>query len=156
MPSYDRADRLTLETLQNDASLSNTELAERVGLSANACWRRTRRLEKQGVIRKQVALLSQEKLNLKVTVFVGVRTNEHNESWLEAFAQGVKAMPEVVEFYRMSGDTDYLLKIVAEDIADYDRVYKRLISVANLHDVSSSFAMERIKSSTALPLTHLQ
>ncbi len=156
MLSYDRADRLILETLQSDASLSNTELAERVGLSANACWRRTRRLEEQGIIRKQVALLSQEKLNLKVTVFVGVRTNEHNESWLETFAQGVKAMPEVVEFYRMSGDTDYLLKIVAEDIADYDRVYKRLISVANLHDVSSSFAMERIKSSTALPLTHLQ
>lgn len=155
MPSYDRADRLILETLQNDASLSNTELAERVGLSANACWRRTRRLEEQGVIRKQVALLSQEKLNLNVTVFVGIRTNEHNETWLKRFAEGVKAMPEVVEFYRMSGDTDYLLKIVAEDIADYDRVYKRLIAVANLHDVSSSFAMERIKSSTALPLTHL-
>ncbi len=156
MLSYDRADRLILETLQSDASLSNTELAERVGLSANACWRRTRRLEEQGIIRKQVALLSQEKLNLKVTVFVGIRTNEHNERWLETFAEGVKAIPEVVEFYRMSGDTDYLLKIVAEDIADYDRVYKRLISVANLHDVSSSFAMERIKSSTALPLTHLQ
>jgi Lrp/AsnC family transcriptional regulator len=155
MPAYDRADRLILETLQNDASLSNAELAERIGLSANACWRRTRRLEERGVIRKQVALLSQEKLNLKVTVFVGIRTNEHNESWLERFAEGVKAIPEVVEFYRMSGDTDYLLKIVAEDIADYDRVYKRLISVANLHDVSSSFAMERIKSSTALPLTHL-
>ena len=155
MPSYDRADRLILETLQNDASLSNAELAERIGLSANACWRRTRRLEERGIIRKQVALLSQEKLNLKVTVFVGIRTNEHNERWLEKFAEGVKAIPEVVEFYRMSGDTDYLLKIVAEDIADYDRVYKRLISVANLHDVSSSFAMERIKSSTALPLTHL-
>ncbi|HEY5680985.1 MAG TPA: Lrp/AsnC family transcriptional regulator [Pseudomonadales bacterium] len=155
MPTYDRADRLILETLQNDASLSNAELAERIGLSANACWRRTRRLEERGVIRKQVALLSQEKLNLKVTVFVGIRTNEHNESWLERFAEGVKAIPEVVEFYRMSGDTDYLLKIVAEDIADYDRVYKHLISVANLHDVSSSFAMERIKSSTALPLTHL-
>ena len=155
MPTYDRADRLILETLQNDASLSNAELAERIGLSANACWRRTRRLEERGVIRKQVALLSQEKLNLKVTVFVGIRTNEHNESWLERFAEGVKAIPEVVEFYRMSGDTDYLLKIVAEDIADYDRVYKHLISVANLRDVSSSFAMERIKSSTALPLTHL-
>lgn len=155
MHTYDRADRLILETLQNDASLSNTDLAERVGLSANACWRRTRRLEEQGIIRKQVALLSQENLNLKVTVFVGVRTNEHNESWLKRFAEGVKAMPEVVEFYRMSGDTDYLLKIVAKDIADYDQVYKRLIAVANLHDVSSSFAMERIKSSTALPLTHL-
>ncbi len=155
MHIYDRADRLILETLQNDASLSNTDLAERVGLSANACWRRTRRLEEQGIIRKQVALLSQENLNLKVTVFVGVRTNEHNESWLKRFAEGVKAMPEVVEFYRMSGDTDYLLKIVAKDIADYDQVYKRLIAVANLHDVSSSFAMERIKSSTALPLTHL-
>ena len=92
---------------------------------------------------------------MKVTVFVGIKTNEHNDEWLQRFASGVKAIPEVVEFYRMSGDTDYMLKIVAEDIEDYDRVYKKLISVVHLHDVSSSFAMERIKSSTALPLSHL-
>jgi len=155
MKNFDRIDRRILDALQHDAGLSNAELAEQVGLSANACWRRTRRLEEQGIIRKRVALLSQDKLNLKVTVFVGIKTNQHNDEWLESFAAGVKAIPEVVEFYRMSGDTDYLLKIVAEDIDDYDRVYKKLISVAHLHDVSSSFAMERIKSSTALPLSHL-
>jgi Lrp/AsnC family transcriptional regulator len=155
MANFDRIDRRILDALQHDAALSNADLAEQVGMSANACWRRTRRLEEQGIIRKKVALLSQDKLNLKVTVFVGIKTNEHNDEWLQRFASGVKAIPEVVEFYRMSGDTDYMLKIVAEDIDDYDRVYKKLISVVHLHDVSSSFAMERIKSSTALPLSHL-
>ncbi len=155
MKDIDRIDRRILDALQHDAALSNAELADQVGLSANACWRRTRRLEEQGIIRKRVALLSQDKLNLKVTVFVGIKTNQHNEEWLKKFAAGVKAIPEVMEFYRMSGDTDYMLKIVAQDIDDYDRVYKKLISVVNLHDVSSSFAMERIKSSTALPLSHL-
>ena len=152
MEDIDRLDIRILALLQEDASLTNAELAERVGLSANACWRRTRRLEERGIIRKRVALLSQEKLSLNVTVFVGIRTNEHNEAWLKRFGDGVSAIPEVVEFYRMSGDTDYMLKIVVRDIADYDRVYKKLISVVPLHDVSSSFAMERIKSTTALPL----
>lgn len=150
--NLDRLDLRILDLLQEDAGLSNAEIAERVGLSANACWRRTRRLEERGVIRKRVALLSQEKLALNVTVFVGIKTNEHNDRWLKKFAEGVSAIPEVVEFYRMSGETDYMLKIVVRDIADYDRVYKRLIGVVPLHDVSSSFAMERIKSTTALPL----
>ncbi|MEM9623736.1 MAG: Lrp/AsnC family transcriptional regulator, partial [Pseudomonadota bacterium] len=101
------------------------------------------------------ALLDEHKLGLNVTVFVSVKTSEHTDSWLEKFAKGIKTIPEVVEFYRMSGETDYLLKIVVQDINDYDRVYKKLISVAPMHDVSSSFAMERIKSSTALPLDHL-
>jgi len=152
MVDLDRVDIHILDLLQEDASVSNAELAERVGLSANACWRRTRRLEERGIIRKRVALLSQEQLQLDVTVFVGIRTNQHNDQWLKKFSAGVRAIPEVVEFYRMSGDTDYMLKIVVRDIADYDRVYKKLISVAPLHDVSSSFAMERIKSTTALPL----
>ena len=153
MEDLDRMDRRILHLLQDDAGLSNAELADRVGLSPNACWRRIRRLEEQGIIRKRVALLSQEKLHLDVTVFVGVKTNEHNDKWLKKFADGVKGIPEIVEFYRLSGDVDYMLKIVVKDIADYDRVYKKLISVAPLHDVSSSFAMERIKSSTALPLS---
>jgi Lrp/AsnC family transcriptional regulator len=153
MEEFDRLDRRILNLLQDDAGLSNAEVADRVGLSPNACWRRVRRLEEQGVIRKRVALLSQEKLKLDVTVFVGVKTNEHNDEWLQAFASGIKNIPEVVEFYRMSGDVDYMLKIVVKDIADYDRVYKKLISVAPMSDVSSSFAMERIKSSTALPLS---
>jgi Lrp/AsnC family transcriptional regulator len=148
----DRFDRRILSLLQEDASLSNAEISERVGLSANACWRRTKRLEEQQIIRRRVALLNQEKLELKVTVFVGIRTNQHNEQWLARFADGIREIPEVIEFYRMSGDIDYMLKIVARDIEDYDRVYKKLIAVAPLHDVSSSFAMERIKSTTALPL----
>jgi len=152
MEELDRMDVRILSLLQEDAGLSNAEVAESVGLSANACWRRIRRLEERGVIRKRVALLNQEKLDLNVTVFVGIKTNEHNEEWLKRFGEGVAAIPEVVEFYRMSGDTDYMLKIVVKDIADYDRVYKKLISVVPLHDVSSSFAMERLKSTTALPL----
>ncbi len=153
LEELDRLDRRILALLQEDAGQSNAELAEQVGLSANACWRRVRRLEERGVIRKRVALLSQEGLELDVTVFVGIRTNEHNDQWLKRFSEGVAAIPEVVEFYRMSGDVDYMLKIVVRDIADYDRVYKKLISVVPLHDVSSSFAMERIKSTTALPIT---
>jgi Lrp/AsnC family transcriptional regulator len=152
MVDIDRLDVKILSELQEDASLTNAELAERVGLSANACWRRTRRLEERGIIRKQVALLSQDALGLGVTVFVAIRTDQHNEEWLKMFSDGVKSLPEVVEFYRMSGDTDYLLKVVVRDIADYDRVYKKLVGVTSLHDVSSSFAMERIKSTTALPL----
>lgn len=152
MEEIDRLDIHILELVQNNAALSNAEVAERIGLSPNACWRRTRRLEERGIIRRRVALLSQEKLNLNVTVFVGIKTNQHNDQWLTTFAKGVRNIPEVVEFYRLSGETDYLLKIVAKDITDYDRVYKKLIAVAPLHDVSSSFAMERIKSSTALPL----
>ncbi len=149
----DRMDKRILTLLQDDASISNAEISERVGLSPNACWRRVKRLEEQKLIRGQVALVDQEQLGLTVTVFVGIRTNEHNDRWLKRFAQGVKEIPEVVEFYRMSGDIDYMLKIVARDINDYDRVYKKLIAVAPLHDVSSSFAMERIKSTTALPIT---
>ncbi len=150
---FDRVDRRLLELVQEDASLSNAELAEQVHLSVNAAWRRLKRMEEAGIIRKRVALLSEEHLDLGLTVFVGIKTREHNDDWLKSFAEGVKNLPEVVEFYRMSGDTDYLLKAMARDVADYDRVYKKLISIAPLHDVSSSFAMERIKSSTALPLT---
>lgn len=153
--NLDRYDHRILQQLQHNADIAVADLAEQIGLSTNACWRRIKRLEENGIIRARVALLSERALGLKLTVFVAVRTNEHNESWLQQFAAGVRDIPEVVEFYRMSGDTDYLLKIVARDIDDYDRVYKKLISVAPMHDVSSSFAMERIKSSTALPLDHL-
>jgi Lrp/AsnC family transcriptional regulator len=151
----DRFDHRILQQLQSNADLAISELAEQIGLSTNACWRRIKRLEEHGVIRGRVALLDERALGLRLTVFVAIKTSEHNDTWLEKFSDGVKSIPEVVEFYRMSGETDYLLKIVARDIDDYDRVYKKLISVAPLHDVSSSFAMERIKSSTALPLQHL-
>lgn len=148
----DRLDTKILHILQLDAGISNADLAEQVGLSANACWRRVKRLDDEGVIRARVALLDAARLGLAVTVFVTVKTTEHNERWLNTFSRGVSALPEVVEFYRMSGDVDYLLKIMVQDIADYDRVYKKLIAVAPLSDVSSSFAMEQIKSSTALPI----
>ncbi|MFT7652805.1 MAG: Lrp/AsnC family transcriptional regulator [Limisphaerales bacterium] len=152
MADFDKFDRQILSALQSRGDTTAAQLAERIGLSTNACWRRIKKLEESGVIRRHVALLDEAKLGLNVTVFVGIKTNEHNDVWLEKFASGIKAIPEVIEFYRMSGDTDYLLKIVVKDIDDYDRVYKKIIAVTPLHDVSSSFAMERIKSSTELPI----
>ena len=130
------------------------EIAERVGLSASPCWRRIQKLEEAGVIQGRVALLDAEKLNVGVTVFVSVRTNQHSMEWAEKFCRAVAEIPEVVEFYRMSGAVDYLLRVVVPDIAAYDTVYKRLIRVADLYDVSSAFAMERIKYTTALPVTY--
>ena len=151
----DRFDHRILQQLQTNADISVADLADQIDLSTNACWRRIKRLETDGIIRQRVALLDERALGLKLTVFVSVKTSEHNDEWLEKFAGGIKDIPEVIEFYRMSGATDYLLKVVVQDIDDYDRVYKKLISVAPMHDVSSSFAMERIKSSTALPLDHI-
>lgn len=148
----DRIDVRILTALQEDANLAVADLAESVGLSANACWRRIKRLEESGIIRGRVALLDAEKLNLGVTVFVSVRTNEHNDAWLKQFNNAVAQIPEVVELYRMSGDIDYLMKIVVANIAHYDRVYKRLIKLVKLTDVSSSFAMEQMKYTTALPV----
>jgi Lrp/AsnC family transcriptional regulator len=148
----DPLDIKILTALQRDASLPVAELAETVGLSTNACWRRIKRLEEVGVIRARVALLDPQKLGLGVTVFVAVRTNEHNDDWLQQFAKAVDSIPEVIEFYRMSGDVDYLLRVQVADIADYDRVYKQLIKKVRLTDVSSTFAMEQIKYTTALPV----
>lgn len=148
----DELDRKILACLQEDATLPVATIAERVGLSTSPCWRRIQLLEEVGIIRKRVTLLDSQKINVGVTVFVTVKTSSHDHEWLEKFARGVAAIPEVMEFYRMSGDVDYLLRIVVPDIAAYDNVYKRLIKVARLSDVSSSFAMEEIKYTTALPL----
>ncbi len=150
--SIDETDREILSCLQEDATKPVAEIAAQVGLSTTPCWRRIQKLQESGVIRKRVALLDPEKLNLPVTGFVAIKTNQHNLEWLERFAKAVADIPEVVEFYRMSGDVDYLLRIVVPDIATYDEVYKRLISAVDLYDVSSSFAMERIKYTTALPV----
>ena len=150
----DRIDRKILESLQNDSTLSIGQIAERCGLSVSPCWRRIRNLEESGVIVRRVALLDPDKLNVGVTVFVSVRTNQHSMEWAEAFCSAVAKIPEVVEFYRMSGQIDYLLRVVVPDIAGYDRVYKKLIKLAELYDVSSSFAMERIKYTTVLPLDY--
>ena len=148
----DATDRRLLALLQDDATISIADLAARVSLSPTPCWKRVKRLERVGLIRSRVALLDRAALGLDVTVFVAVRTTQHSDEWLQTFAEGVARIPEVVEFYRMSGEVDYLLKVVVRDIADYDRIYRKLIKVAPLHDVSSSFAMQEIKSTTALPL----
>jgi len=151
----DNIDGKILRSLQEDSSRSLAEIAELAGLSPTPCWRRIQNLEKAGVITGRVALLDAEKLNVGTTVFVRIKTSQHNYEWLEDFAQAVAGIEEVVEFYRMSGDIDYLLRVVVPDIAGYDAVYKRLIKAADLADVSSSFAMEKIKSTTALPLTYV-
>ncbi len=150
----DDFDRKILSLLQQDASLSVAEVADRVGLSSTPCWRRIQKLEADGVIRQRVALLDPEKVNVGVTVFVSIRTQHHNIDWLDRFSKAVEDIDEVVEFYRMSGDIDYLLRIVVPDIAAYDAVYKRIISTIDLNDVTSSFAMECIKQTTALPLQY--
>ncbi|WP_304165060.1 Lrp/AsnC family transcriptional regulator [Phenylobacterium aquaticum] len=150
--NLDPIDRRILRELQADATISVADLAERVGLSQTPCWKRIKRLTDDGVIERRVALLDRDKLDLGLVVFVAVRAARHDEEWLNAFARGASSLPEVVEFYRMSGETDYLLKVIVRDIAAYDRFYKRLIAAAPLGDVSSSFAMEQIKFTTALPL----
>ncbi len=150
--TIDKIDTAILAELQTDASPSVAEIAQRVNLSQNACWRRIRRLEEEGVILRRVALLDPEKLDAGMTVFVSVRTAEHSAAWLEDFARAVSDLPEVVEFYRMAGEIDYLLKVRVADIKAYDRVYKRLIERVRLVDVSAAFAMEEIKNSTAIPL----
>jgi len=148
----DAIDRKILAVLQEDASLSVAEIGSRVGLSSTPCWKRIQRLEADGVITKRVAVIDQDKLGLGVTVFVSVETGDHSEDWLTNFAKVVEAMPEVMEFYRMAGDVDYMLRVVVTDIAGYDAFYKRLIASVPLKNVTSRFAMERIKSTTALPI----
>ena len=152
----DRIDQKILSELQQDGTLSVAQIAERVGLSTSPCWRRIQNLEATGVITKRVALLDPDKLNIGVTVFVRIKTNQHTFDWLENFAREINKIDEVVEFYRMSGDIDYLLRVVVPDIEGFDAVYKRLISIADLADVSSNFAMEKIKYTTKLPLNYAQ
>ena len=152
----DNFDRKILRCIQTDTTRPLSEIAEEVGLSSSPCWKRIKRLEADGYILERVALLARERLDLGVTVFVAVKTNQHQESWLEEFARIVSEIPEVMEFYRMSGDVDYLLKVLVPDIAGYDKVYKKLVKVAGLLDVSSSFAMEVVKRTTALPMDYVE
>ena len=145
----DVIDRKILRELQVDASISIAELADRVGLSQTPCWKRVQKLEAVGVILGRVALLAPEKLGLGLTVFVSIEAPDHSDGWLSKFAAAVSAMPEVMEFYRMAGDVDYMLRVVVADMAAYDSFYKRLIGTIPLKNVTSRFAMERIKSTTA-------
>jgi Lrp/AsnC family transcriptional regulator len=128
------------------------EIGQRVGLSSTPCWKRLQRLEAEGVITRRVALVDPDKIGLGITVFVSVETGDHSQDWLSRFADAVGAMPEVMEFYRMAGDVDYMLRVVVPDIAGYDAFYKKLIDTVPLKNVTSRFAMERIKSTTALPI----
>jgi Lrp/AsnC family transcriptional regulator len=148
----DTIDRKILTVLQQDASLSVAEIGDRVGLSSTPCWKRIQRLEADGIILRRVALVDQNKIGLGITVFVSVESADHSEAWLRKFADAVSAMPEVMEFYRMAGDVDYMLRVVVPDIAGYDAFYKRLIASVPLTNVTSRFAMEKIKATTALPI----
>ena len=146
----DSIDRKLLALLQNDASLSLAELSEKVGLSQTPCWKRINKLEASGVIERRVAILNPDKIGMGLTVFVSIETGDHSGPWLEKFAEIVSAMPEVLGLFRMAGDVDYLLHVVVQDMAAYDLFYKRLINIVSLKNVTSRFAMERIKSTTAL------
>jgi Lrp/AsnC family transcriptional regulator len=148
----DAIDRKILAVLQDDASLSVAEIGNRVGLSSTPCWKRIQKLEAEGVIQKRVAIVDQEKVGLGVTVFVSVETGDHSGDWLTHFAAIIGSMPEVQEFYRMAGDVDYMLRVVVPDIAGYDAFYKRMIASVPLKNVTSRFAMEKIKATTALPI----
>jgi len=150
----DAIDRKIIALLQENAEMPIQAIADQVNLSTTPCWRRIQKLKETGVIRKQVALCDPASLNVGVTVFISIRTNQHSQEWLSKFAQHVTDIPEVIEFYRMSGDVDYLIRVVVPDIATYDTVYKKLIQIADIYDVSSSFAMEQIKYTTALPVDY--
>ncbi len=152
MTQLDPIDRRILHNLQEDASVGVEALGDRVGLSRNACWRRIRNLQDHGIIRKQVALLDPEVLDLGLSVFVHVRTDHHDEDWMKKFADATRALPEVLGVYRMSGDLDYLIKARVSDVAAYDRLYRKLVKEVPLSDVSASFVMEEIKETTALPV----
>jgi Lrp/AsnC family transcriptional regulator len=148
----DKTDRAILAELQHDAALTIDQLAERIHLSRNACWRRVKALEETGVIKGRVALLDAAKLGLGLTAFIAIRTAQHEEKWLEKFSRAVREFPEIIGVYRTTGETDYLLQAVVSDIQGYDQLYKRLIARIALTDVSASFVMEKIKETTALPI----
>jgi len=150
----DKIDLKILGLLQRDASLTAEEIGEKVGLSKAPCWRRIQRLTESGVIQRSVAILNPKLVNLQTTVFVMVKTASHSAEWIERFAKAVQKVPEVTELHRMSGDVDYLLRIVVPDIAGYDAVYKKMIAAVEMFDVSASFVLETIKSTTALPLEY--
>lgn len=148
----DAINQRILDCLQEDATMPVADIAERAGISASPCWRRIQAMTEAGIIRRRVALLDARKMNVGVSVFVQIRTNQHAMAWAERFCNLISAIPEVVEFYRMSGTVDYLLRVVVPDIAGYDAVYKRIIRDIDIYDVSSSFSMETIKYTTALPV----
>ncbi len=150
--NLDRIDRKIIAELQRDATLSIAQLADKVGLSQTPCWKRIQKLEQAGIITGRVALVDPKKIGLGLTVFVEIEAKDHSSAWRDAFARQIVRLPEVIEVYRMAGDVDYLLKVVAPDIAAFDSFYKRLTGLLDLKNVTSQFAMERIFQTTALPI----
>lgn len=153
--ALDKIDKKILALIQVDSTIPVAEIGRKVGLSTTPCWRRIQKMEEDGVITRRVAILDPVKVNAGVNVFVAIRTNEHSDQWLNEFAKAVEGFSEVVEFYRMSGEIDYMLRVVVPNIGAYDDFYRRLIGRIKLTDVSSSFAMEQIKYTTALPLDYV-
>ena len=148
----DDVDRKILAILQEDASVSVGEIANQVGLSQTPCWRRIQRLEENGVIRRRVALLDPDAIGLGLTIFVEIESGDHSKEWLDRFADTVVAMPEVMEVHRMAGDVDYLLRVAAANMAEFDLFYRKLIALLPLKNVTSRFAMELVKGTTAFPI----
>ena len=148
----DEIDRSLLEILQENATLSIAQMAERVGLSPTPCWKRIQKLEAGGVITRRVALVDPQRVGVGLSVLVSIEAGEHTPEWLRRFSDGISAMPEVMEVYQMAGDIDYMLRVAVADMTEYDRFYKKLIALAPMKNVTSRFAMERIKHTTAYPL----
>ncbi|WP_245512894.1 Lrp/AsnC family transcriptional regulator [Enterovirga rhinocerotis] len=153
---FDAIDRKILDVLQEDSSLPIATVAERVGLSSGPCWRRIKRLEEKGVIKRRVAVVDRRKLNLATTVFIAVKAPRHAAEWSEAFRRVIDGFPEVVEAWRLTGDIDYLLKVVVPDVAAYDGFYQRLITRLDFSNISASIAMEEMKFTTAMPTTYME
>ena len=151
----DKLDKKILRLLQDDATLSGSDIGKSVWLSTTPCWRRIQKMEEDGIIRKRVVVLDPKAINVGVNVFVSIRTSTHSEEWLKRFTEVIGTFAEVVSFYRMSGDIDYMLRVVVPDIEAYDAFYRKLISKIEISDVSSSFAMEEIKNTTELPLDYM-
>ena len=148
----DENDRAILRLLQIDGTMALEAIAGELSLSTNSCWRRVKRLQETGVIARRVAIVDPDKVGLGLTVFVSVRTNDHSEAWLRKFSNAARKIPEIVEFYRLAGDIDYMMKLLVRDVGDYDRVYRKLIEGVPIADVTASFAMETLKNETAVPI----
>lgn len=150
----DKTDRKLLSLLQEDSTLSLQELAGAVNLTSTPCWKRLKKLEDNGIIRRRVTLLDGEKLGLGLTAFMFVKTRQHSKAWYQIFSDLINGLPEVMGCYRMAGEYDYLLRIQVADMKSYDALYKKLAeSLDGLTEVTSSFAMEEIKYTTAIPLS---
>ena len=148
----DDIDRSLLEILQQNATLSIAQMAERVGLSPTPCWKRIQKLEAAGFITRRVAVVDPDRVGVGLSVLVSIEAGEHTPEWLERFSLGIGTLPEVMEAYRVAGDVDYVLRVAVADMAEYDAFYKRLIAIAPMKKVTSRFAMERLKHTTAYPL----